>query len=316
MQQFKDIIKKIRFVDDIYVRFKWRERKVACGNEEGDKTFYVIRRATCKVGLFSYVMTNLGQIEYALKRGYIPVIDMQNNENTYLEKDLVGRANAWEYYFKQPMGYSLEDIKKCKNVILGKGVINTQNEYPTEEIAHNPKEFERWHKLGRNYLILQDEIQNVVDQEYKKMFGKDRVLGILCRGTDYVRLRPHGHPVQPTIKQMIEKADQMRKRCKCKWIYLATEDEEYYQAFREAFGEVLKVTDAKRCAKDGKFNINDISYGRENERFLKGKEYLINVAILAKCTCLLAGATGGTYGAMLLSEGFEEQYIFDLGLYE
>lgn len=316
MGYLRTVLKKIKFVDELYIKYKWRQRKVSWGNQEEDKVFYVIRRATCKVGLFSYVMTTIGQIEYAVKRGYIPVVDMQNNENTYLDKDLIGKKNAWEYYFKQPCGYSLQDIRQCKNVILGNGLITEKSEYPTSRIFKDHEEFQRWFDICKKYVTVQDDIKKDVQDKYESLFGKERVLGILCRGTDYVRLQPHGHPVQPTIEQMIEKAKAMKREYHCKWIYLATEDEQYYQAFLNQFGEELRVTEAKRCAEDGKFNINDISYDRENDRYLRGREYLMNVMLLSKCTCLLAGAVGGTYGAALLSDGYEQRYIFDLGVYQ
>ena len=316
MKYLRKFLKNIKFVDELYVKYKWRQRKISFGNKEKDKVFYVIRRATCKVGLFSYVMTTIGQIEYAVKRGYIPVVDMQNNENTYLDSELVGKRNAWEYYFKQPCGYSLSDIRHCKNVILGSGLITDKSEYPTNKIFKDNGEFKRWYDICKKYVTVQDDIKSAVQEKYENLFGKDRVLGVLCRGTDYVRLQPYGHPVQPTIEQMIAKAKVMKKERNCKWIYLATEDEQYYQAFLNQFGDELRVTEAKRCVEDGKFNINDISYDRENDKYLKGREYLINIMLLSKCTCLLAGAAGGTYGATLLSEGYEQQYIFDLGLYK
>ena len=54
----------------------------------------------------------------------------------------------------------------------------------------------------------------------------------------------------------------------------------------------------------------------KNDKYLKGREYLINILLLAKCNCLVAGSVGGTYGALLLSEGYEYQFVFDLGFYQ
>ena len=53
----------------------------------------------------------------------------------------------------------------------------------------------------------------------------------------------------------------------------------------------------------------------EQERCLGGRAYLINILLLAKCNCLVAGSVGGTYGALLLSNGYEYEYVFDLGVY-
>ena len=123
----KKQLQKITILNSIYTKWKWRERKTSYGSDYPDQTFFVIRRAYCKVGLFSYVMTNMGLTDYALKKGYIPVIDMQNGRNTYLSEERVGKENAWEYFFKQPAGYTLQDIKKAQNVILSDGLITDRN---------------------------------------------------------------------------------------------------------------------------------------------------------------------------------------------
>lgn len=311
----KKLMKQIPFVDSLYVRYKWRERKVTFGEENPDKTFFVIRRATCKVGLFSYVMTNMGLVKQAVDKGYIPVIDMQGNANTYLEDEEIGRKNAWEFYFEQPCGYTLEDISKSRNIILSSGLITKENIYPGKEIAVNKEECMEWRSLFAKYLRVRKDIEREVNALYDEMFEENRVLGVLCRGTDYINNRPKNHPIQPEPEEVIKKAVEVMERFRCERIYLATEDDEIYRKFRKALGNRLRVTQAKRCAESGNANINDISYQREKDRYLKGKEYLENIMLLAKCNYLVAGSVGGTYGALLMSGGYDYEYVYDLGIY-
>lgn len=102
-----------------YQRY-WREHKlIRRGTAYADKTFYIIRRREVYTGLFSDFMVYVYRTKLALDASYIPVIDMQTSENIYLKEDQVGKVNAWEYYFKQPGGYSLKDIAKAKNVYVG-----------------------------------------------------------------------------------------------------------------------------------------------------------------------------------------------------
>lgn len=302
-------------VDNLYVKWKWRERRVTLGKENPDKTFYVIRRATCKVGLFSYVMTNMGLVKLALKNGYIPVIDMQGNANTYLENGEIGRVNAWEFFFEQPCGFSLKDISNSKNVVLSNGLITKKSIYPGKEITENRELYAEWRALFAKYLRVQGDISGEVDILYNKLFEGRRVLGVLCRGTDYINNRPKNHPVQPEPGEVIKKAVEVMEQYSCELLYLATEDEGIYQKFKVEFGEILRVTQAKRCDKSGNANINDIGYQRDRDRYLKGKEYLENILLLAKCNCLVAGSVGGTYGALLMSKGYEYEYVYDLGIY-
>ena len=90
----KSIVKKM---------FYGEERK-CYGKDNPDKTFYVVNSTSTKLGLYAYVLTFSGRINEALKKGYIPVIDLQNRKNTYLEDSEVGKVNAWEFYFEQPGG--------------------------------------------------------------------------------------------------------------------------------------------------------------------------------------------------------------------
>lgn len=311
----KKLLKGIPAVDQLYVRYKWREKKISLGEENPDKIFFVVRRATCKVGLFSYVMTNMGLVRQAVEQGYIPVIDMQRNANSYLEEEEIGKKNAWEFYFEQPCGYTLEDIGRSKNIILSSGLITDENIFPGREITLDEELCEEWRNFFHKYLRVNEEIQREAEELYSRLFGKKRVLGVLCRGTDYKNNRPANHPIQPEADEVIRKAEEIMRMKNCEMLYLATEDDEIYRKFASAFGDRLRVTEAKRCKNTGNANINDIEYERKNDRYLKGKEYLINILLLAMCDCLVAGSAGGTYGALLMSGGYEYQYVYDLGLY-
>lgn len=76
--------------------------------------------------MFSYFNTILGGIAYADKKGYIPVVDMKNYPNTYLFSDEVGRVNAWEYYFEQPGGMSLEESSSITKIHRKHGYLSSR----------------------------------------------------------------------------------------------------------------------------------------------------------------------------------------------
>ncbi len=313
----KKFLKKIKRFDEYYTKWKWRERKVSYGEKNADKTFFVIRRATCKVGLFSYVMTNIGMIDVAIQKGYIPVIDMQNNRNTYLMDDEVGKCNAWEFFFKQPCGYSLKDVQDSKNVILSNGIIEKSFKYPDIDLVIKEEVYKYWKNIADKYLHLSDNLVYKLEREKQRLFGSDkaRVVGVLCRGTDYINNHPKGHPVQPSVDEIISKTKEVWKKHQCQYVYLATEDKKIFDIFKKEFGEKLKAVQVERYEDTGNSNINDIIYADEREKKKKGEEYLVTIALLAQCTCLVAGCAGGTYGALLLSEGYEYKYIFNKGFY-
>ena len=64
-------------------------------------------------GIFCHLLAFLRWVDFAPRMGYIPVIDMQNGENLYLEDELLGKVNAYEYFYRQPAGVGVEALWKA-----------------------------------------------------------------------------------------------------------------------------------------------------------------------------------------------------------
>lgn len=296
----------------------WMEHRKCFGKENPDKTFYVIRRQECYCGLFSLFLTNLGQIDKAIQNKYIPIIDMQSDFNIYLTADKIGKENAWEYYFKQPCGYSMEDIRKSKNVVFSPGASTLMFPFRDMDFWYGRTgKLEYWRNVVRKYMKLSDAADRIVEEEYKRLFlsggGVNKILGVKCRGTDYTNGKPKNHPIQPTPEQALAKAEEIFEQQHCTKIFLATEDAAFYRIFADRFGERLIVNKTDYADYQGG------STGREEyERgggAQAGMEYLVTTMLLARCDCLCAGLVSGTLAALLLTEGYEYMYLFDLGKY-
>ena len=311
----KEKLKNIEFLNYLYINWKWRERKVSWGTENPDETFFVIRRAPCKAGLFSLVMTNMGLVKYALDKGYIPVIDMQSERNTYLNEEQVGKENAWEFYFEQPCGYSLDDIHRSRKIILSCGIVGKEIFFPENQMIKNVEEYRMWRNLFQRYFHVKKEILKEAETLKRELFHGERVLGVLCRGTDYTNTRPKDHPIQPETADVIDKVDEVLQKQNCSYVYLATEDDDIYAVFERYYGAKLKALKTRRYHNTGKENINDISAKSGESKYQLGRDYLLTILLLADCNCLVAGSAGGTYGALLMGKEYEYRYIFDLGTY-
>lgn len=310
----KQLIQKVDFINHTYTKYKWREHKKSYGSENGDKVFYVVRRAEAKVGLFSLVLTSLGQIQHAVEKGYIPVVDMHNYDKFYRGSN-VETSNMWEYYFEQPCGYSMEKICKSKNVVLGNGIISDSLRYPGDDLAYDDEKLSYWKAIARKYLILKKEIAIEADNLAKEMFGKDKMLGVLARGTDYINAKPLNHPIQPMPEQLMEKIDHVLDERKCDRIYLATEDKIFFERFKSRYGDKIIAMNVERHISKGNENINDLRRAQHKDDYTMAREYLINILLLSKCNCLVAGNTSGSIGALLLNKEYEYKYIFNLGVY-
>lgn len=79
-----------------------------------DKKFLIIRIGPT-IGLGAILGTVAYNVKYARENGYIPVVDMMTYHNQYLYEEEIGTVNAWEKYFLQPDGYSLNDALNSKN---------------------------------------------------------------------------------------------------------------------------------------------------------------------------------------------------------
>lgn len=279
--------------------------------------YVVIKRYGNHLGLFSYVITNLGNISKVLKQGKIPVIDMQTYSNAYLEEKDKGKKNAWEFFFEQPCGVSLEDIKGEQVEELTSVTRNRPND--SMSFFLNEKKRKYWQELSKKYLRLNKETEKIIASKEQQIFGKnkkERILGILCRGTDYVALKPFRHPVQPTPDEVIEKAKEVMKRQNCDKIFLATEDEEILKKFQKEFKDKLLYNDQKRFRNTDTKYLADIHFNRKNDAYLKGIEYLTTIVLLSRCDCFIAGRTSGTIGVMLFTDGFDYMYFWDKGRYK
>ena len=279
--------------------------------------YCIIRRTDPVPGLASHIMTNLGQIVAALNEGYIPVIDMQFAENMFTPLSCGGSVNAWELFFKQPFeGHNLVSATSAQICTLKDGIPEKMPYYNMEQLT-NPLYMQLWKDAMKRYMPFSDTLAaEIKNAEQKFPFGKKRILGVLCRGTDYTSLRPRNHPVQPSAETMITKAKKIMGEYKCDYCYLATEDESILSAFRDAFREQLLVSQEMYFHKEQNIALSKILADEPTQLYEKNVEYLTSLYLLSRCNYFLAGRTGGAVVAAILNENpYEYAYFWNEGKY-
>lgn len=296
----------------------FEERRCRWGRENADKTFYVIRRSNFYVGWGSILSVIIGRIAEIEDKGWIPVVDLKNEKNAYIEDCEIGKKDAWEYYFEPLAGYGLKDIEKSKNIILSDGGEDIELLKPENfDKSYNEMLFLKWKRLTSQYIHFRKDILEKMTQEMSGLFDQeDKVLGVLARGTDYIARRPKGHPVQPEVEVIFEKAEQVMKMYHCNKIFLASEDQTIYKKFMRKFGKEMVMVNKKIWIdyKGDKF-LSEFTGGRENDRYLKGLEYLTTLYILSQCPCIIGGRTSATPLVACMTEKAEYTYFWDLGVY-
>lgn len=284
-----------------------------CGKQK--KEIYIVRRSGMKLGLCSYFNVILGKIAYAKENNYIPVVDMQHFNNSLLGEKDYGKRNAWEFFFEQPDNIELVDAYHSRKIILSDSKSDLFMPNDSMDFFNNKDGvLDYWRAQCREHVRIKNALVSVMESKYKELFApNDRVLGVLARGTDYLKIKPVNHPIQPTMDQLIGKLNEVLEEQKCNKIFLATEDKAIVDKLRGEYGEKLVLNDCEYVDyKDG--FLSDINLG---DRKLKSNvDYLTNIYILSKCNCIVAGRTSGTVTAAVFSKGWEYSYFFDLGYYE
>ncbi len=245
------------------------------------------------VGLFSYVETTLRQTVQVIDDGKLPFVDMTGCKNPFLLPEETDK-NWWELYFEQPV-YGKKELAMVK-------AGNSSGEIPHSRTGVLEKR-SRWYwgKVYEAYFRPNSTVMHYFEKEYEALFdsGRLKVLGVLMRGTDYKGAK--GHPIQPSAEQVLSAV----KRVAHKYdkIYIATEEQKNVSLFEDSFPG--KILTNKRNYFDGidmsDKTINDISFERENDGYLRGLEYLSSILLLSKCDGLVAGICGGSVAAVYMN---------------
>lgn len=293
--------------------------KLKFGSKNSDKTFLVIKINNSGLGLMGVYNCVLGYLRLAQNNGFIPVVDLKNYKNGYIENDELGKINAWEYYFEQPTKFSLDEVYQSENVIMATGVSPREaSPIPLNYYyLTNPKErANKYFTIIKEFIKIKPEISEIIDVNYKKILEGKRVIGVVSRGSDMINAS--GHQIQPDIYEVINKTKEMLLKWNCNYVFLATEEVLTLEIFKQEFGDKLLFNKSERVKIYEKgMPYTDISFGRENDKFKKGLEYLTTVVLLSECNCLIGSLVGATVGALGMNMGsYEHTYIFDLGEYK
>lgn len=284
---------------------------------------YLIIKRECEnsgLGLFAYYVTMLARIEYALRHQMIPVIDMKNYANTFHRENEVGKINTWELFFEQPCNISLEEALESGKARYVWNDIPSYHPNDSLDFLYNAEIVAYYHSVAEKYVRFQPAVMEKLKKAEREIFGEDefdkreRILGVLARGTDYTGLRPYFNPIQPSLEQIIAKIDEYCKKYSCKKIYVATEDADILEKLTKCYGSRLLHTDQKRIGKITTYLYENQEF-TNRDPFERGIEYLTSIYLLSRCNGLVAGRTTGTVGACIMADNYEFKYIFSLGRY-
>lgn len=255
---------------------------------------------------FCYMHNVLTLMLYAVYHHAYPKICINGSNQELIQ---------WEWYFKQ---FPIPQHEEFSEIICPVKFLSFQ---PGFKDIYKPDYIKMWGRMYQTFIHLNESTRNYVENEYQTIFkGKKRVLGVICRGTDYLRLRPAGHPVQPPVDDVIALCEEKIREDSYDAIYLATEEKKIRDQFCQAFPGM--IMENKRQYYDDIYYkeniqyIKDVHFDRENNNYWTGLEYLSSILLLSRCTALIGGNCGGAMAALFFNNGkYQYTHIFNLGLY-
>lgn len=271
-------------------------------------TMIVIKKGLYEYGYFNFTFLNnmLSLIVTELSRNHFPIVQLDDRKE--------GWTN-WDTFFEQPLKLNGTSHPINQNSTLQQGLIS-----PSFLTPFNERDLKRWQKIYQDFVMLNHDTQQYVEKEYDSFIAGKNVMGVLCRGTDYIKKKPYGHPIQPDPNEVIALVKQKMIDLNLEYIYLATEEYRIVKQFEAEFPGKIIVN--QRTYYDEIFEqmnyseIYQVQFHRENDLYWKGLEYLSSIWLLSRCDALIAGNCGGSTSALYLNNGkYKYWYLFNLGMY-
>lgn len=312
---------------------KGREKKVSYGEKNPDKTFFVIRPyyymnmnelvSTVAHLLFHYYR-NLQQLSYALENDWIPVVDWQNYGPFAHQEEypVNGTTNCWEYFWKQPSDYTLEEVYQSKNVIMADQNSRDYGFIPTAFITPPLDEYAKNLAVQcpkyDTFFQLNDVTETYIKEKQDTLFPTGaRIMGVSVRSLSYGKHVTPKHPKQPGTSELINLSRKYMDEWEMDYIFFTCEAEETVQKMQEAFGDKLLVLPRLRYKVEPKRGTLETPLYMPGQRYQTNLDYLTEMVLLSRCTCLLAGMSGGVRAALIWNANeYENTYIFDNGLWK
>lgn len=315
MVKFPRMYKTLYWGISIVTDFDGREHKKRGGTNSPKDTIYMIRPRTNGIeGLLALFVWVLRHIEYADSQGFIPVVDMKNYHTQYSD----GSSNVWEWFFFQPSEISLDKGYTYKNVILsGYKLHNKLDEkLLTARVFFDNNLRIKYRNLCKTFIKISDECRQLIEQEQKRIPISD-CIGVFLRGTDYVKMQPVGECIQPTAEQVVEKIQEMRgkhgENCP---VFLVTEDQQIYDVISSKIDNLYTVSFDEYISDYKGETFLAFSGDLKSDKHKLGLEYLTKIELLSKCKYLVSSIASGSKAAYILrTDDYEDEFVFDLGVY-
>ena len=221
----------------------------------------------------------------------------------FFVEESIKNKNIFEYYFKQPYGLVVEDVKQSKNVIIDKnstdyGYYDVFAPGRDDDYMITDDDFCKLAQMQEKYIHIEPMLKNEIERDIAQIIGTEKVLAVHARGAD-AQIHYANHPIPIGIDKYIEETEKSLKLIGANKVFLATDDNNILKAFIDKYKEnLIYYKDVERS--DG---VRMSCYGdvqREKHHYRLGKEIIKDVYTLAACTGLVCSASYVSYMAKIV----------------
>lgn len=291
------------------------------GRRQQDKCIYLIQCSHEILGFFAVHRALLTSLMFADACKFTPVVDYRKGF-MYAEKNKIfGTDNPFEYYFCQPCGVMLQDVRHCEKVVkyhpLHRNFVDLIFNSVCGEYTATEDFIKRSAQMQKKYIRLNDYTRRYLEKNIAAMLAGKKTLGVHVRGSDFKK-KYNKHPVRIYASEYIKEAEKIMKEFGYEQIFLATDDIGAIKEFQSVYGNrVVYYKDVVRT--NGTVSVMKSKEAREKHHYLLGLEVLRDAYTLAACDALLGGVSQVMICTRIIKESQEETFekvsILDKGVY-
>ncbi len=225
-----------------------------------------------------------------------------------------GNFSMFNKYFKVKNELTREEVYHSRHVLFSGW--NSEWITPGWGSYMNCDYNEEKRRLFDEYIDFTDEVK-VCCEKALTAINPDKCLGLYLRGTDYVRMRPLGHPIQPMLKDVEQEISRIMSEENLSYIFLVTEDNSIAREVKALYGNRVLTIEGDMYWQTYEGGYLRETIERDNDLTKANMIYLVKEIVLSKCAALVAGRTSGSSFACALNGGkYRQRFTFDKGYYE
>ena len=295
--------------------------ELSAPGDVGASVLYHIFIPATYAGFFASYNKVLAYLYFADQFHLMPVVEF-DKAFPYAEQGPVnGSENPFEYYFRQPCGISLTQMRESAVVLECRRENNwLANELngKAENYIRSERQIREMGRIVQKYIRLQPPVEALIRTQMDSLLQNRKTLGVHVRGTDY-KWNYNGHPVCVTTEEYLKQAEALVGRHGYEQVFLATDDLTALSIFRDTFGEkLIYYRDVTRSA--GKVTVMKSQSDRKDHHYLLGLEVLRDMMTLAACDGLVAGLSHVSYAVRFqkvsYGQSFGDLVILNKGINE